>query len=50
MTEEITLLMPNILKPALDLPLGCKVTMVIDKEKEPDVVRQLIKNGWIVDE
>ncbi len=44
------LLMPNILKPALDLPLNIPVILEISKVEDLPLAKELIKKGWIVDE
>lgn len=43
------LLMPNILKPALDLPLDIPVTLEVDGVEHEKLARDLIKKGWIID-
>lgn len=44
------LLMPNILKPALDLPLDIPVIIEINEVHHMALAKELIKKGWIVDE
>lgn len=43
------LLMPNILKPALGLPLDIPVTIEVDEVENEYLAKELMKNGWIID-
>lgn len=43
------LIMPNILKPALGLPLDVPVIIELDKVENMKLAKELIKKGWIVD-
>lgn len=41
--------MPNILKPALSLPLDTPVIIEIDEVENEDLAKILIKIGWVID-